>query len=431
MKNFNEFKTHMFKHYPENIVEKLINTFDNSPTGCLLINQNKTTIEQLKNYFKTLMPHPFIKNAYYFNKEIDKPGKSFLFDNGAYYIMDSSSLIISYLLEINDNDNILDLCAAPGGKSISISLKNKNSNIISNDISMPRILSMRENIERLGIANIVLTNNDFSHVYKKFLNSFDIIILDAPCSGSSMFRKNISAQLDWSIDKVNKCVEIQKALIDIAFQMLKPNGILSYSTCSFSYEENEGVILDFIKKNRNAYLVDIPKIEGEYRHPDLPNAIHLFPFLYKGEGQFVCQIKKVSNEFSNRKINKKLEENKLAIYNLNYFKYQEIFKNHIFLFNNELDLTSLNIIKKGLDAFEIRNNENIPTFHLAHYLPKNNSIKLDESEAKKYLHGDVIIRNNLRLNDGYYIVSFDSINLGIIKKVGSNLKNFYPKGLRH
>lgn len=431
MENYELFIDHLKNHFDSKIINDLINSLDKKPTGSLLLNTKKINIETLNKYFSSLRKHPFIDNVYYYDKQIDSPGKSFLFDNGAYYIMDSSSLLIHYFLDIKDGFNILDLCAAPGGKTISISLKNPNCNIISNDISMSRILSMRENLERLGIVNVSLSCINPAKLNLKYKNTFDIIILDAPCSGSSMFRKNEFSKLDWSIEKVNKCVSTQKELIQIAFNLLKPGGILSYSTCSFSYEENEGVILDFLSKESTAKLINLPHIEGEYRHKDLKEAMHLFPNLYNGEGQFICQIKKDESLInSTLPKNKKLSINKQKDLKLINFYYQEIKNNHLYLFNNYLDLSNFNIIKNGLDAYEIKNELLIPTFHLAHYLDNNNSIKLNEIDFKKYLHGD-LIKTNLDLPNGFYVVSYENINLGYVKKVGNDLKNYYPKGLRH
>lgn len=426
------FKESLAKYLDENKINELLNSLNKKRSYCLLINKNKATYETLSKYFKTLRPHPFINNAYYYNGEIDFPGKSFLFDNGAYYIIDASSLLVSYFLNINDNDLILDMCAAPGGKSISVFLKNTTINLISNDLNKQRALLMSQNFERLGIANAIISSSNFNNIYQNYLNTFDKIILDAPCSGSGMFRKNNEMEIDWTYEKALKCSLIQKNLLEIAFQMLKNKGIISYSTCSFNYEENEEVILDFLKKHQDAKVINLPHINGEYRSSYLKEAVHLFPSLYEGEGMFICQIQKNTQEIETFSSKNKVFHNKTnyqKLYNLK-FNYEEIINNKVYLYNTALNTKPLYVIKKGLLLGELKGNTLVPSFHLAHYLDSVNSYKLNNEQLKLYLHGDIIKTNQLSKND-YYIVSYDNINLGFVKNINGILKNFYPKGLRH
>lgn len=427
------FEESLKKYLSNEEINNLISSFTKERSYCLLINTNKTDIDTLKKYFKTLTPHPFIPNAYYYDGTKDFPGKSFLFDNGAYYIIDASSLLVSHFLEFDDNDLVLDLCAAPGGKSISSLLKSKKIMAICNDLNKNRAFLMSQNFERLGISNAIVTSNDFTKIHQNFKNVFDKIILDAPCSGSGMFRKNEDMQKDRSIEKVNRCAKTQKELIEIAFNMLKDGGILSYSTCSFNYEENEEVILDFLKSHQDAKLLSLPHFEGEYRSKTLKEAIHLFPSLYNGEGMFICQIQKnngLLEGFPSKKTTFKTKSSYQKAFNLN-FNFEECINNKIYLYDINLNLSSLYIINKGLLLGELKGNILVPSFHLAHFLSPLNSINLDDNEFKLYIHGDSFKYNKKILKDGFYVVSYDNINLGFIKSVNNTFKNFYPKGLRH
>ncbi len=420
------FKDHLKSYLDSETINKLIASFYEESNHSLIIDKHKFSYEKLTKYFKTLTKHPFIDDIYYFNKNIDECGKSFLFDNGAYYIIDASSLLISHLLKVEDNTNILDLCSAPGGKSISITLKNryKNLNIIANDLSFSRIKEMEKNIERLGLSNIILVNNDFEKVYKYYLNTFDYIILDAPCSGSGMFRKNNLVKEDWSIKKVNHFSSIQSKLINIAYKMLKEGGTLVYSTCSYSYEENEKIILDFLKDHSNMELINLPHIQGEYRSSILKGAIHLFPFLYKGEGFFLSFLKKKGDLKLNKKPAKVQYLFKIPITN------QVKVKNKLYYNNNFLNLNKLNVIKYGLEVKTfLKENEFIPSFHYAHFCSSKESIPLLEKEKDLYIHGDTFFKDTTK--EGFQIVSYDDLNLGYVKIVNKEFKNHYPKGLRH
>ncbi|MBR1581556.1 MAG: hypothetical protein IJ656_00850 [Bacilli bacterium] len=427
-----DLKENLSKYLDQETIDKLFKSLENEPSHCLLINEEKTNYEKLKKYFSSLNPHSFIKNAYYFDANIDQPGKSFLFDNGAYYIIDASSLLVSYFLPLNDNDLVLDMCAAPGGKSISCSLKNRKIIEICNDLSKNRAKLMSLNVENLGLSNMVITSTDLDTVYQNYLNTFDKIILDAPCSGSGMFRKNELMKNDWSIDKVLSLTKTQSNLLDIGFKMLKDSGILSYSTCSFSYEENEEIILNFLKNNPDAELINLPHIDGEYRTSQLKEAIHLFPHLYNGEGFFICLIKKhcKSTLFSSARTNKASQKKKFStMFNLD-FKYEEQITNEVFLYNHPLDLSKFYIIKKGLLLCEIKEKTIVPSFHLAHYLSPTNSIELNEKQKDLYISGQTFIYDK-KIENGFHVVSYDGINLGYVKSVNNTFKNYYPKGLRH
>ena len=201
-------------------------------------------------------------------------------------------MLPAFLLSPNENDVVLDLCAAPGGKSMQASLLMHNKGlIVANDISKQRAFAISENAERLGRGNLLIINNDFATIYDRFLNTFDKIILDAPCSGSGMFRKEDKMRQDWTYQKVLKCQDIQKTLILMAYQMLKPGGTMVYSTCSFSFEEDE-MVVDYLLANSDATLLELPDSKYYYKSKNNGHGIHLLPFLFPGEGHYIALIKK-------------------------------------------------------------------------------------------------------------------------------------------
>ena len=212
------FKENLKRYLCDEEIEKLFSAQVQERTNSLILNSKKITKEEFIKKYNKVEEHPFLENVFYYDKNLYPFGKSYEFDNGEYYIMDASSLLISHFLKIEDHDLVLDMCAAPGGKTISLILNNldKQFSVISNDISYQRSLELSSNIEHLGFDNVLVTSNDFGKIYQNFYEKFDKIILDAPCSGSSMFRKNKLVKEDWSIEKVNRCAKIQKELIEMA-----------------------------------------------------------------------------------------------------------------------------------------------------------------------------------------------------------------------
>ena len=415
-----DFKENLLTYLDNNFVDDLLNSMHKERTNCLILNTNKMNDKTFKEKFPKVIPHSIIPHAYFYSKNDYDFGKSFYFDNGLFYIMDSASMMVPFLLPIDDGDNVLDMCAAPGGKSIFLSLKNPNINLISNDISYQRSCTLSSNIEKMGFSNVIITCSTISSLVNHYKTTFDKIILDAPCSGSAMFRKSEDMKNDWNYNKVLRCQSEQKELIAQAASMLKNGGIMAYSTCSFSYEENEQVIIDFLNKHSDFKALNIFENPSFIRGKNLKESIHLFPNKYEGEGQFICLLKKdgiLTKKATNNNNNKE-------------FQFKEKIQDKIYLYNNPLDLTHLTIIRKGLLKSTLKGNNEIPSFHYAHYLDTKNSIKLTDDEAKKYIHGEEIIKIT-NLENGFYVASYQGINLGYVHIVGDKLKNFYPKGLRH
>lgn len=433
-----DFKTHLKIYLSDEEINRLMDSIKEERTSSLILNTSKISNEDFITNFPKVIKHPFLPNFYYYDKNDYDFGKSYLFDNGVYYIMDASSALSSFFLDVKESDLILDLCSAPGGKTIFKSLTNNNLKIVANDIDYKRALTLSSNIEKLGIKDVTIITHDFLNSKEKIENYFGAIILDAPCSGSAMFRKNREFEELWSYNNVLKLASIQEKLLNKALDMLKPNGNLIYSTCSFSYEENEGVIDNILKTRDDIELIYIPKNDSFFRGKTHKETIYLFPFKYKGEGQFIAKIKKVdkNNELIIKNIKEKRNE-KLDRYILDFikennldFKYYKVERNILYGVNYSFPFPTISKIREGINIAEINKNYLIPSFNLAHYLNSENSIKLNEIEKDLYLKGETFNKHVDNLKNGYYIVSFNNINLGYIKYVNGVMKNLYPKGLR-
>lgn len=424
-----DFRTNLIEHLPENEVDGLINAIENGKvTHALILNDKKMSDEEFVSRFPHVRKHKFVEHAYYYDKEEYEFGKSLLYDDGVFSIEDASAMMVNYFLKPETDDIVLDVCAAPGGKSIGASLMMKDEGIIvSNDISYPRAKAMSQNVERMGRGNIIVASNDFIFSHVHFANTFDKIILDAPCSGSAMMRKNALAKSDWKYEKVKSNSRKQLELLDLAYGMLKEGGTLSYSTCSFSFEEDENVILLFKKMHPEIEIADLPQDDSFVRSEELPQAVRLHPNHFEGEGQFICLFKKPGTLVKTKKeiISNQRYKNFIDQYGLQD-RSNEMMRNKFYSLSQHFDVSHLNILRYGVKLFEMRNIY-IPDHHLTHFLSPSYSIPISYEEAKAYIHGDTF---PLERPDNFYIVSYDNQNLGYVKVTQGVAKNHYPKGLR-
>lgn len=427
-----DFKTHIISQYGEKFYEALIFAHNESSKSALLLNTDKISDDDFLKLYN-LNRHPYINHSFLFDKNEIPLGKTYLHDAGAYYIQDPSAMMVANLLDIDENDIVLDMCSAPGGKAIQLSMKMHNNGVIvANDISYQRSLVLSSNVERMGRKNIIVTNDDFSKHSEMYLNYFTKIVLDAPCSGSGMFRKEQKMMDDWSYEKVLRCEAIQKELILAAYNMLKPGGILSYSTCSYSKEENEDVI-NFLLNNTDAELIHLSLKDDTFNSQFLPGTL-LFTASSFGEGQFIAQIRKPYQEIkkdikTNSRYEKNDRNNEKLLKELHLSGYVMTINNIYYLYPFKFNLPNIKIIRPFLRLGEYRGKDFQPDNHLAHYLPSINSIPLDEKEKNLYLAGESFALRN-EVTNGFHIVSYNNINLGYGKVINGVLKNHYPKGLR-
>lgn len=426
-----EFYEHLKSYLTEQEIEQLKASLANESKHAILLNLRKMNDAKFLSLFPDVIKHPLVPHAYLFDKNKYELGKSIYHDLGCYYIQEPSAMIPSYLLSPNKGETILDLCAAPGGKSVQASFLMENEGaIISNDLSRNRCNAILENVERLGIVNITITNNDFSKIYQRYINYFDRIILDAPCSGSGMFRKEDKMMMDWSYNKVLKFQEIQKELILHSYQMLKPGGTMVYSTCSFSYEEDEEII-KYLLESTDATLLPIENNPLFYINKKEPLGIHLFPFLFPGEGHYICLIKKpgiltITNEKEKKGKDKPLNNYYLLLNNahMHTAKYGDF----IFSYPKEIRSDGLNIVRKGVKVGQLIGQNMRYDYHFSHYVNDFTPyFDIDFTELQKYFRGETLPIN---IDKGLVMLRYDGINITITNSDSKMIKNAIPKGLR-
>ena len=415
-----DFESSLSKYLTKEEIDKLISSFSEDEKKAIYLNENKISKVKLLELFPNLKPHPVVPNGFLYKKSEYELGKNIYHELGAYYIQEPSAMLVAHFLDAKPGDVVLDLCAAPGGKTVQTALKMQNNGlIIANDLSKSRATILLSNVERMGLKNIVITSLDFKNHYQKFANYFDKIILDAPCSGSGMFRKSEEMRNDWTYEKVLKNAAIQKELILMCYSMLKEGGTLVYSTCSYSFEEDEEVI-EFLLQKTDAKLAKIPHFEGEFRSPKFLETVHLLPSSFEGEGHYIALLKKPgvlhSSKILSTQINRVVQSKGNS---------KEIQK---FLCPNKLPQNFENFsLRPGLFLGSQINDKFIPSHHQSHAENSENSIELTKEETIKYLKGETI---NKKAPNGYHFVSYQGINLGVCYSLNGVLKNYYPKGLR-
>ena len=420
--NVMTFKEHLIESIGEKEAELLLASLDKKSEHAVLLNPSKISDEEFSEEFPLVKPHPIVKHAFIYDKDVYELGKHIYHELGYYYLQEPSAMVVSSLIDFKEDDLVLDMCAAPGGKTIQASFKmNDKGLIVSNDLSFSRCGLLSNNLERLGIGNVIITNNDLSKIYLKYENTFDKIILDAPCSGSGMFRKDEAMVNDWSINKVYKYQEIQKELILIAYHMLKQGGVLSYSTCSYSKEEDEDVARHLLD-NSDAQLVNISSHMCFYIK-DI--GVRLMPSHFNGEGQYIVQFVKPGK--SNKTVfNRENKFPQIVFGNKDVKKVNE----YLFAVNNGLELKGLNIYRYGVKVGEFKKDLFKYDLHFARSYAKENfnKVELTLDELKRYLYGEQLSKPNEY--KGFILLTYKKSAVDIAKTDGQVIKNYYPKGLR-
>lgn len=392
-------------------------------------------------------PVPWTRYGFYI-KDDSRPGIHPYYHAGLYYIQEPSAMFPAEVLKAEPEDRVLDLCAAPGGKTVALAASMKNRGfLLSNDINPKRIKALVKNIELCGITNTVVTNESperLSEVYRGFFNK---VLLDVPCSGEGMFRKDPDAVKSWSKYKSEELQGLQREIFDHAYRMLSPGGTLIYSTCTFSPEENEQNIAFFLRTYPDLYLIDIPKDFGiepgrpdwADGNPELLKTARLWPHRVKGEGHFVALFGRHGEytpvntdskpdeplksflEFCDKVLTKKPE----GIYHVDGPHMNIIPAGFE---NNE----KLRIIKTGLYVGEEVHGKFEPSQAFAMALEWNNAkrkkgFSLDDPDLMRYLKGETLFSDGEK---GYILIGVENYPVGWGKIDDKRLKNLYPKGWR-
>ena len=420
-----DFLTHLKTYLSDQQIQDLAVSLEQPSKHALLLNEEKMSQETLLSIYPNLQRHPIIHNAFIYDKNDLELGKSIYHELGCFYLQEPSAMLPAFLLNPKEDEVVLDLCAAPGGKSMQASLLMRNKGlIVANDIARNRVGAILENAERMGRGNLLITNSDFSSVYQHYLNTFDKIILDAPCSGSGMFRKQNAMKDDWSYAKVTKYAEVQKSLILMAYSMLKEGGVMVYSTCSFSYEEDESVV-EYLLDRTDAVIEQIEVNPLYFVNSQKPLGIHLLPSIFPGEGHYICLIKKPGNKKSSKFETKSKIPFQLATNGYeNYHKYGD----YLYINSLEINVKYLNVVRYGVKVGQIDKNDIRFDYHYAHFVKDFEKVlEISEDETKRYYLGESI---NKEIDKGYILLKYRGINIDIAKSDGRIIKNRLPKGLR-
>ena len=411
--------------------------------------------------------------AYYFDENV-RPGKHPYHEMGLYYIQEPSAMSAAALLAPKPGMRVLDLCAAPGGKSTQLATYLGDSGLlVSNEINTQRSRILSQNIERMGIKNAIVTNEDSFVLASHFPGFFNAIQVDAPCSGEGMFRKLPEAIEQWSMENVAICAARQKEILDNAAVMLKPGGTIVYSTCTFSKEENENVIEYFLE-----------------RHPDftLEEMERFWPHKVDGEGHFVAKLvrrgsvnelgadydvcedscnkaedtglkaerkTKKNKNSKNRKNETKPALTKENMKLLSEFLDETISENMAAWIKNsrlvmfgeqlyrlpdmEVDIKGLKVQRAGLHIGEFKKQRFEPSHSLALALKLSeakNVVKLtwDDPQTTGFFNGQSVMLSDEQTAEckkGWALVCVDGYPAGWGKVNGAQVKNHYPKGLRN
>ena len=370
-------------------------------------------------------------------------GKSPEHVTGLVYSQEPAAQIVGQVASPQKGMKVLDLAAAPGGKSTHLLSYLENTGLlVSNEISSKRAKILVENIERFGARNVVVTNESAERLAKVFSAYFDMIVLDAPCSGEGMFRKDPAAIDYWDASYPAQCAQLQREILASAMDMLAPAGQLIYSTCTWSPEENEEIVSRLLE-NYDLELVPIDKINGMVDGIGYPETARMYPQHFKGEGQFVAKFRSLA-EASNRtvkpgKTNLNKEQSQLwqdfCKENLqtSFDGFLQVFGDQLYLLPHGLpDLSTLRIARNGLHLGTFKKKRFEPSFALGLTLTSNEVVRrveISEADFIQYAAGNTV-SVPLDLPNGWYQVAIKGNGLGFAKVVSGVLKNNFPKGLR-
>nr|WP_302598392.1 RsmB/NOP family class I SAM-dependent RNA methyltransferase [uncultured Cellulosilyticum sp.] len=413
------------------------------------------TLKISKDEFIRLSPFqlrgvPWVSEGFYYETE-DRPGKHPYHEAGLYYIQEPSAMAVAALAEVKPGERVLDLCAAPGGKTTQLAAALQGEGLlISNEIHPARAKILAQNVERMGISNAIVTNETPQSLAKRFPEFFDRIVVDAPCSGEGMFRKDEEAKNHWSVQNVEMCAKRQGEILQCAAQMLRPGGILVYSTCTFAPEENEGSMNTFLKENPDFRIKKVTAYEGFMPgHPEWADAVpevadtfRLWPHRLEGEGHYVAVLQKEGDRPARENVEKlpAIDRNAWQLYE--QFAKENLvnrpqglpvlFGDQLYLLPYPLSLKGLKVLRTGLHLGTCKKNRFEPSHALALALKSEDvhhscSLKNDDSRIRAYLKGETI---TIEGEKGWQLVCVDGYSLGWGKLSGNVLKNHYPKGLR-
>lgn len=437
-----DFILQMKQMLSEKEYDLFIKSFNKENVKGFRVNTQKISVEDFLNIYEfDLEKIPYVNNGFYYND--DKIGSTVLHQTGAIYSQEPSSMVpVACLQHLNlQGKKVLDLCASPGGKSTQIAaMLGDNGLLVSNEVIPSRAKILFSNIERLGLINTIITNEKVENLANHFEGFFDVVIVDAPCSGEGMFRKDNSAIKEWCKESVLSNSIRQQQILDFAKRCVKKDGYLLYSTCTYNKNENENNVNYLIK---NGYqLVNVAEIVKPYVQYGkyMDKTVRCFPFYTRGEGQFCAVLQNNNINYNSDKPNKKILESncKLAKEFLDkYFNFdfdymlEEINEKICILPKNYCNTKGLNVISKGVILGQVVKNRIEPHHQLFSAYGKYCKIRInyskDDKKLKAYLRGEQLQE---QVPNGFGAVLCENYAVGGFKCVNGDIKNYYPKGLR-
>ena len=435
------------QHMQELLQEELddyLRAMDEKPANALRVNTNKISPEEFRKIAPfELTPVPWCRNGFIYG-ENERPGTHPYYYAGLYYMQETSAMVPAAILPVADGDLVLDACCAPGGKSTALACKLHGTGLlVSNDISASRQNATLKNMERFGVTNAYITAADLNSLARRYPETFDKILLDAPCSGEGMFRRDPSLIRAWQEKGSAYYAPLQKELILAAAKMLKKGGQMVYSTCTFAKEEDEEVVQYLCSTMPDMHVIPVPdRYEGFMPGilEGFEDCVRLYPHRLRGEGHFAALLQKdgtaaktAVKQHSDRMPKEAAEFMKLLSGRLKNGPVSCRNDQIYVLPDQEIDMNGIRVIRSGLHLGTVKNGRFEPSQALAFACTEDdfaNCIHLDKDDpaVMKYLRGETIFCDEGK--DGWVLVCIERWPLGFGRKQGKNIKNRIQKGYR-
>lgn len=431
------------KEYLKDEYPAFLETLENEMYRGVRFHPLKLTKEQFIRLFPyELKPTPFCEESFYVEADVKGIGNHPLHAGGGIYLQEPSASAAVSVLDVQKGDWVLDLCAAPGGKSSQIAAKLAHSGLlVANEIDYKRSQILMSNLERMGFGEVIITNNNTEQLCRHCVGWFDKILVDAPCSGEGMMKKHDEAMVEWSVANIEACAERQFHILNMAFDALKENGTLVYSTCTYAIEENEKIVSRILAHRSDIVQIDCEVDFGRRGLPchgmDHQKVRRIFP-MDQGEGHFIARFQKLVSAKGKKPKHKKTTS-------LNEQQFQsltnivEIPNGYFDSYNNQLyyrktmfiDMGRLHVLRQGILLGAWTKNRFEPHHHLfMSALLKDNFkqlCELSEEQWMSYQGGEELMISGYH---GYVALSWNGLIVGFGKGDGFVIKNKYPKGLR-
>lgn len=441
------FLSRMESYLNESDFERFRVSFETPAKKCIRINPLRLSVNEFNKISPFDLEKTTISNLHY-RVLNDISGNHPYHLAGLFYMQEASAGSAVEALHVQPNDYVLDLCAAPGGKSTQISgYLNQSGLLVSNEYVNNRAQILLSNTERMGARNVIVTNEHPEKLCNYFKNFFSKILVDAPCSGEGMFRRDDEAIAHWSEEHVESCAVRQKEILSSAYKALAPGGELVYSTCTFSMDENEYVIRDFLESHSDMELIDCDVSFGRpglvCEGIDCSKIIRIYP-MDGGDGHFVARMRKAGElsygniSCKSKAISKEVDEFLVDQLEDSFYKKN---KNCFYMVNDdvyyfpfgEMLFKGIHVIRCGVLCGSLVKKHFKPHHHFymafGDLLKKKIDLSINDVRVKQYLHGDEITCEEVSWN-GYGAFCVDGFVVGFVKKSANQCKNHYPKGLR-